>query len=375
MSTSNYQNKNPLGKLLRIAVCFLVALLLNFNLQAQTTVQIGTGNTFPSNTLYSPVYRFSATSTTTHCRGNILYTAAEMSAAGIPAGATITKIAFNKGNTANFVTPASNYNMLMANTSNTSLASGLAWTSILNTHNQVFQSSSFNIPNTIGWVDWVLTTPFNYTGGALEIAYEMQMTGNGGATDKFLWEYSGTSGSSASLIVGATGSSYPATLTGAVADYKNRPNIQITFTSGPCTVPPTPGSASAAPSSGLCLGNNVVLSLTGNSLGTGQTYQWQESTTIGGPYTNIGASSNSSVLNILASSTKYYQCEVTCSGNSQISTPVLVTVNPSFPGGNYTINSALPTGGSNFQTFNDFKNALNCGIAGAIVVNVVAGSG
>lgn len=124
-----------------------------------------------------------------------------MSAAGIPAGATITKIAFNKGNTANFVTPASNYNMLMANTSNTSLASGLAWTSILNTHNQVFQSSSFNIPNTIGWVDWVLTTPFNYTGGALEIAYEMQMTGNGGATDKFLWEYSGTSGSSASLIV------------------------------------------------------------------------------------------------------------------------------------------------------------------------------
>ncbi|MFN8234959.1 MAG: T9SS type A sorting domain-containing protein [Bacteroidia bacterium] len=375
MSTSNYQNKNPLGKLLRIAVCFLVALLLNFNLQAQTTVQIGTGNTFPSNTLYSPVYRFSATSTTTHCRGNILYTAAEMSAAGIPAGATITKIAFNKGNTANFVTPASNYNMLMANTSNTSLASGLAWTSILNTHNQVFQSSSFNIPNTIGWVDWVLTTPFNYTGGALEIAYEMQMTGNGGATDKFLWEYSGTSGSSASLIVGATGSSYPATLTGAVADYKNRPNIQITFTSGPCTVPPTPGSASAAPSSGLCLGNNVVLSLTGNSLGTGQTYQWQESTTIGGPYTNIGASSNSSVLNILASTTKYYQCEVTCSGNSQLSTPVLVTVNPSFPGGNYTINSALPTSGSNFQTFNDFKNALNCGIAGAIVVNVVAGSG
>ncbi|HQO87627.1 MAG TPA: hypothetical protein PKX84_08245, partial [Bacteroidia bacterium] len=265
--------------------------------------------------------------------------------------------------------------MLMANTSNTSLASGLAWTSILNTHNQVFQSSSFNIPNTIGWVDWVLTTPFNYTGGALEIAYEMQMTGNGGATDKFLWEYSGTSGSSASLIVGATGSSYPATLTGAVADYKNRPNIQITFTSGPCTVPPTPGSASAAPSSGLCLGNNVVLSLTGNSVGSGQTYQWQESTTIGGPYTNIGASSNSSVLNILASTTKYYQCEVTCSGNSQLSTPVLVTVNPSFPGGNYTINSALPTSGSNFQTFNDFKNALNCGIAGAIVVNVVAGSG
>ena len=93
MISSNYQNKHPLGNLIRVAMSLLIALLFAINVQAQTTVQIGTGNTLPSNTLYSPVYRFSATSTTTHCRGNILYTAAEMSAAGIPAGATITKIA------------------------------------------------------------------------------------------------------------------------------------------------------------------------------------------------------------------------------------------------------------------------------------------
>ncbi len=66
---------------------------------------------------------------------------------------------------------------------------------------------------------------------------------------------------------------------------------------------------------------------------------------------------------------------MTCSGNSQFSTPVLVNVNPPFPAGTYTINSLLATGGSNFQTFNDAIAALNCGIAGPIIFNVDAASG
>ena len=45
---------------------------------------------------------------------------------------------------------------------------------------------------------------------------------------------------------------------------------------------------------------------------------------------------------------------------------------------NYTINSANPTSGSNYNTFNDFISALSTNgnaIAGAIVVEVVSGSG
>jgi hypothetical protein len=45
-------------------------------------------------------------------------------------------------------------------------------------------------------------------------------------------------------------------------------------------------------------------------------------------------------------------------------------------GGIYTINSASPTAGANYQTFTAFKNALVAGgISGTVVVNVVAGSG
>jgi hypothetical protein len=45
------------------------------------------------------------------------------------------------------------------------------------------------------------------------------------------------------------------------------------------------------------------------------------------------------------------------------------------PAGNYTINSALPTGGGNYQTFNDVVAALGCGILGNVVFTVAPGSG
>ena len=356
---------------------FLIALLFAFNVQAQTTVTIGAGSQSgtQSNSASGdcgPMYRSTNSSNFVYSRHHYLFTQSEIAVAGIPSGNQITKLAWFNQNGAGTNSPCV-FQVWMKNSSLTDVgAGGQLWSNLTSGSTLVYNNSAHTVPATVGWHDVVLSTPFTYTGGAIEISVNFDISSGSSpyTTAGFSWNKDPISGRTLSYV----GSSAPGTTLPNLRTV--RAQIQMTYQSGvPCTVPPTPGVAAAAPSSGLCLGNNVVLSLTGNSLGTGQTYQWQESTTIGGPYTNIGASSNSSVLNILASSTKYYQCEVTCSGNSQISTPVLVTVNPSFPGGNYTINSALPTGGSNFQTFNDFKNALNCGIAGAIVVNVVAGSG
>ncbi|MBK9477537.1 MAG: T9SS type A sorting domain-containing protein [Bacteroidetes bacterium] len=144
---------------------------------------------------------------------------------------------------------------------------------------------------------------------------------------------------------------------------------------GGCTTPPTPGTATATPNSGICPGATIVLDLTGASGGIGQTYQWQSSATSGSGFTNIGGSQGGSLLNTTATTTLYYRCLVTCSGNTQTSTEVLVTLNPALPAGTYTINSALPTGGTNYQTFNDAVAALSCGIAGPIVFHVDASSG
>lgn len=331
------------------------------------TVQIGTGTDVPPNTLYGPIYRYTSTSTTTAARCDMLWTQAEMVAAGIPSGATITAIEFNKTNVANFVTPAT-YSIYMGNTSNTALATTQTWAAITGSFTQVFTSASYNIPSAAGWVNMPVT-PFTYTGGALEIATELQMAGNGGATDNFEWQY--TSSVAADKIVGV--SSLAAALNGTVAAYKRRPNIKITFISGPCTSPPTPGTANASPAT-VCTGGSVSISLTGNSVGSGQTYQWQSSPTATGTYTNVGTSSSSFTQTINPTASLYYRVAVTCGTSTAYSAPVLVTVNSGLTG-TFTINSANPTAGTNFQTFADAVSALGCGVSGPVVFNVAAGSG
>ncbi len=350
-----------------LALLFVGMSVACLEMDAQTTVQIGTGTDFPASTLYSPVYRFSATSTTNGSRSNILFLQSELATAGIPAGATITAVEFNKVNTDNFVTPAT-HSMYMGNTSNTTLPTTTTWASILTTHTQVFTSASFNLPGTAGWVTWNVT-PFVYTGGALEIATETAMAGNGGATGPFQWEY--TASVPTDLIVGVA-SATGATLNGTVATYKHRPNIRITYTGGSaCTVPPTPGTVILNPTTPVCNGLPVSLNLTGNSGGSGQTYEWQVAPVAAGPFVAESAVLTSPFYNTTApNGTLYYRCAVTCSGNTQYSDTIPVTGNGPFAAGTYTINSALPTGGTNFQSFGDAVAALACGITGPVIFNV-----
>ncbi|MBU3677061.1 MAG: hypothetical protein FGM54_07785, partial [Chitinophagaceae bacterium] len=142
-----------------------------------------------------------------------------------------------------------------------------------------------------------------------------------------------------------------------------------------CTAPPTAGTSTVSPSANICLNAPFNLNLTGNSLGTGQTYQWESSASIGGPYTTVSGILNTPFFTTNATATSYYRCAVTCSGNTQYSTPILLTVPALFPGGTYTINSAVPTGGTNFQTFAAAVSAISCGIAGPVVFNVATASG
>lgn len=98
----------------------------------------------------------------------------------------------------------------------------------------------------------------------------------------------------------------------------------------PCTDPPTAG-ATLLSSSTICSGNSVTASLSGGTIGDGQTYQWQSSPD-GVSYSDIlGATSNSHSES--PASTTYYQCVVTCGAGSDISTPAMVSVNPT-PDGN-----------------------------------------
>src|SRR6185369_4334439 len=94
----------------------------------------------------------------------------EMMAAGVPAGAQIINIQFNKLNTS-LLSRKCHYSLYMGNSTNTGLPLGIPWADIMPYHTLVF-SDSFNVSGSIGWETWNLTTPFSYNGDALEIAGE-----------------------------------------------------------------------------------------------------------------------------------------------------------------------------------------------------------
>ncbi|KAA5537064.1 T9SS type A sorting domain-containing protein [Taibaiella lutea] len=91
-----------------------------------------------------------------------------------------------------------------------------------------------------------------------------------------------------------------------------------------CTTP-NPG-ATLASNIPLCSGYNTTLSLSNATAGTGVTYQWQASSTLGGTYVDsVGATG--ATYTITPGQSAYYRCKVTCANGpaSAISTPVQVT--------------------------------------------------
>ncbi|MBX2930306.1 MAG: T9SS type A sorting domain-containing protein [Chitinophagaceae bacterium] len=141
----------------------------------------------------------------------------------------------------------------------------------------------------------------------------------------------------------------------------------------PCTVPPTAGSA-ISDKANVCTGETFNLSLSGSSTGIGQTYQWQSSITGNAPWTDIGTDGPFSSFSTNQTATTYYRCAVTCSGQTTYSDSVEVTT-PASVSGTFTINNAIPTGGSNFESFADAISYIGCGINGPVVFNVEPGSG
>ncbi|RYD98426.1 MAG: PKD domain-containing protein [Sphingobacteriales bacterium] len=142
----------------------------------------------------------------------------------------------------------------------------------------------------------------------------------------------------------------------------------------PCTNPAAGGTATATPAGLACPGSPVTLGLSGITLAGNQTYEW-ESSPNNTTYTSIAPASTSPNATVTPLTTTWYRCKVVCSGGTPAySTPVQVTVATPL-NGVYTINSANPTGGTNFANFTDAINRLNCaGVSGQVTFNVSAGS-
>ena len=352
------------GMLLFSSVAFTqITVTIGAGTQTGTSVNSATGDS-------GPMYRSGATSNFVYSRYHYLYTAAELTAAGIPSGNLITKLAWNKDNVSATNSP-STFQIWIKNSSLTTVgAAGQLWANLINGSTQVYNSTTHAVLAPAAWQEVTFSTPYIYTGGAVEISVNFDIsTGTSPwTTQGFSWKRDPLNDRTLSYV----GSTAPGTTLPNLRTV--RPQVQITHISGtPCSGTPTAGTASSNPTV-VCPTLPFTLSLTGSTAATGITYQWQSSPD-NVVWTNIsGATSTSFVTS--QNVTTFYRAVVTCTnGGQSANTNSLLVTSPSLVSGTYTINSALGTGGTNFQSFNDAYNFLTCGISGPVIFNVDPVSG
>ncbi|MCH8555743.1 MAG: right-handed parallel beta-helix repeat-containing protein, partial [Schleiferiaceae bacterium] len=343
--------KRILSQLKPLRLFFIVALFATGDLYGQSqpmvVVDLGgpIGNSIPFN---------SATSN----RRAWVYTNAQLTA--LPPG-LITRIYVQATSASTF-----NFSSIEMNMSLTTLSSFTSGPWPTGTTNVITSGpiSLTSFPNTNGsgnWVAFDLQTPFLYD-GVSNLIVDVQQTGQ---SPGFTINQSNVS--AASLFGSATAASVNTQDRLAAMGFDWMP-------AGPCISPPFVGNTMASPSV-LCIGNNTNLSVDTLTFGLGQTFQWQSSSD-NSTWTNI---LNDTLMSTSVSvlDTTWYRVGVTCGGVTTFSNPVRVdALGTALPGGTYTINSALPTGGTNFQSFGDFTSAINCGgVSGPVILNVSPNSG
>ncbi len=97
----------------------------------------------------------------------------------------------------------------------------------------------------------------------------------------------------------------------------------------PCVGQPVAGTASASDTL-ICPNVATSIGLSGNTLASGLTYQWQSASTAFGPFTNVPNATSGSYFTDSINAQTYFQCIVTCaaSGLSATSTVTSVNVKP-----------------------------------------------
>lgn len=351
---------------LAVLICFLQC----FTLQAQVDVAIGTGTAANTSTsLPCPLQDYAE-----GARAQYLYTAAELTAAGMKPG-TITAIKYTVTGLGTFSGKIEELAVRMGSTNVTSLNP--------NTWEQVPAANLYGpadfVP--VAGVNTIpLTTSFVWDGrsnliveicnGAAANASSVTSSGN----PLVAWTTGLAFNGSHTYTASNAGNLCGALSTSSFGTTTSRPNIIFNYTeAAACSGTPNAGTAVSSVTT-ACPDASFLLSLSGAAVAPGLSYQWQNSVN-NTTWANIPGATNA-VYTAQQLTGTWYRCVVTCSnggasapsGSVQVGVPALIS-------GTFTINSALATGGSNFQTFTEAYNYIRCGINGAVVFNVTPGSG
>jgi len=340
---------------------------------SQTTVSIGSGTGTSS---YIPIYYLYD-----YSYSQTIYSAAELTSGGATSSGMISKLRYKPTATASTVGKWKNWTVFMGNTSQ----NGYAATSNYIPSSTLTQVFLGDLPDNVTantWVELTLSTPFLWDGSSNLVITVLDNTLGWGNLPSW-------AGYTAAPISGAlnrgiyfyqdntpVNPNAPSATSSGVTN--SIAQIQLEWTpAGACSGMPSAGTA-VAPVTTQCPNTSFNLSLSGTTSASGLTYQWQSRPTSGGAWANIsGATTKSYTLASGVPVNTDFRAYVTCTngGLTDTSTIASVTVSTLAPAGTYTINSAMPTGSGNFQSFTDAANYIKCGIAGPIVFNVAMGSG
>jgi parallel beta-helix repeat protein len=361
------------------------------NAQISTIINTGVAGTPAYNA--GPIYRSGSTSAYDASRYTYLYTQSELAATGIDSGAIITELGWVKDNTAT-TTGGGIFRIYMKNSAATdfSLATE-TWANLNAGTTLVYENLSQDVPATVtpDYIPFAFDTFFVYTGGSLEISTEWdinQVSGNP-STGTFDWLWSTVVnriyGEGNTTLSPITTLSSTTNSISTIDD--RRPFIKISFLSGAALDASLTQLVSPTT---LCPGpEDVIVTLAnfGTDTITEATIQW----TVNGinqtpfnytdtllPFGTVNLTLGS--FNFLGGTSYDLQAiisSVNSSADEDATNDTLEVAGISAGlSGIYTIDSAIVTGGTNFQSFTDFNAALqSLGVCGPVVANVAPLSG
>ena len=179
------------------------------------------------------------------------------------------------------------------------------------------------------WITINFNTPFTHAAHnkAVEFIFETNAaiegntSGNEGLRGKFFAHYLPNS----SYVSQYWDNDYSPPLLNGVTLSLYRPNVQVNINSIPaCSGLPIAGTTTCVADT-FCLNEPLVLSLNGNSIATGLTYQWQDSVSGSIAFTNITGADSTTLLTSI-NTTTWYRCAVICSGQTAYTTPKQITL-------------------------------------------------
>ncbi len=326
---------------LLVALCSLCS--VSVNAQSWT---IGTGTSMYSSTSTippSPLGYYSPTA-----RAQYIYTAAELTAAGMTAG-PIHQIGFNVG-ALNGAIAAPNYTVSMGLYTGTSLP-----TTGYQAVSQVYNNGTAGYAPIVGWNYIPLTPTFNWNGTSaiiIDVCHAKLNTTYGPAGAGVY--YNTMTGASLSAAVSSAtsycGQSY-AIIGGSGSTI--RPNVRFNRLA-PCTGAPTAGTLSpVGVVSTLCPGSQVTLGSTGYTNALNTNFQWMTSTN-GTTWTPVPGATGPTYTTPPMISTVYYHLKITCLNTGQSDSTANVQF--TFPGG-FPVYATLPY----YEGFETWGNGCSTG--------------